>query len=328
MFRMPTAPARRLCAIALGFAALAAQAQPAFPSKPITLIVPFAAGGSTDVVARLVGEHMGKRLGQTIIVDNRAGAGGMLGTDAVARARPDGYTIGMATVSTMAVNPVFFDKAAASNKQLLPLINLVSIPSILVANPSLPVKDFQGLVAEIKKQPAGASTPVPGIGSLGHLFIEAFADAIGAKIVPVPYKGMGAAQTDVISGLMPWMLDQAPSVLPHVKAGKLKPLAVVADQRLPELPNVPTFKELGHAELNEIGKSWFGIVIPAKTPPEVADKLRDAAQAALKTPELQARLTAIGAIPTGTGSAEFRAQIDAQLERNRAVAKRADIKVE
>lgn len=301
-----------------------------FPTKPVTLIVPFAAGGSTDAVARVVAEQMRKSLGgQMVIVDNRAGAGGQLGTDAVARAAADGYTVGMATVSTMAVNPVFYDKAVASNKQLLPLVNLVTMPSILVVHPSVQAKDFAAFVAEIKASKQGSSTPVPGVGSLGHLFVEAFASAVGTKIVAVPYKGMGAAQTDVMSGLMPWMFDQAPSVLPHVKSGKLRPIAVAADKRLAELPNVPTLKELGYAELNDVGQSWFGLVIPAKTPADVAEKLRASAQAALKSPELQARLATLGAVPVaGSTPANFQSQIDAQLARNRAIAKRADIKVE
>lgn len=324
-------PLRRAALTAWAGAALAlcapAGAQ-TFPSKPVTLIVPFAAGGSTDAVARVVAEQMRKTLGQMVVVDNRAGAGGLLGTDLVARAPADGYTLGMATVSTMAVNPVFFEKAAATNKQLLPLVNLVTLPSVLAAHPSMPARDFAGFVAELKRTKEGSSTPVPGIGSLGHLFIEDFADALGVKIVPVPYKGMGAAQTDVMSGLMPWMFDQAPSALPHLKAGRLKPLAVAAAQRLPELPQVPTLKELGYAELNSLGQSWFGLVVPLKTPPEVAEKLRSAALAALKAPELQARLAQLGAQPLGSDGAAFQALIDAQLVRNRAIAKRADIKVE
>lgn len=326
----PGSTSRRaaLCALAACLLPLSAVAQSGFPTKPVTLVVPFAAGGSTDVIARVVAEQMRKPLGQMVIVDNRAGAGGQLGTDAVARAAADGYTIGMATVSTMAVNPLFYDKAAVSNKQLLPLINLVTIPSLLVIHPSFPAKDFAGFVAELKRQKDGSNTPVPGVGSLGHLMVAALADTLDVKITPVPYKGMGPAQTDVMSGLMPWLMDQAPSVLPHVKAGKLKPIAVFAERRLPELPNVPTIKELGHAELNEIGLSWFGLVIPAKTPPEVAARLRSAAQSALESPEVRARLASLAAVPAGTGSAEFQALIDKQLARNRAIVKRADIKVE
>lgn len=319
-----------LALLAVGFSAAwaPASAQPAYPSKPVTLIVPFAAGGSTDAVARVLAEQIRKTLGQMVIVDNRAGVGGQLGTDMVARAQPDGYTIGMATASTMAVNPVFYEKAVATNKQLLPLVNLVSMPAVLVAHPSMPVKDFPSFVAELKRTKDGSSTPVPGIGSLGHLFIEDLADAVGAKVVPVPYKGMGAAQTDVISGLMPWIFDQAPSILPHVKSGRLKPLAVAAEQRLPELPQVPTLKELGHAEQNQLGQSWFGLVVPARTPQDVVAKLRAASLAALKAPETQARLANLGATPLGTDTAAFQALIDSQLARNRAIAKRADIKID
>ena len=325
----PSGRRAALAAIALcALAPLSAQAQAGFPNKPITLIVPFAAGGSTDLVARVVAEQMRHELGQMIIVDNRAGAGGQLGTEAVVRAAPDGYTIGMATVSTMAVNPIFYDKAEATNRQLLPLVNLVSIPSILSVHPSFPAKDFAGFVAELQRRKTGLSAPVPGVGSLGHLFVEAFGDEFKLKIVPVPYRGMGPAQGDVVSGLMPWLVDQAPSVLPLIKAGKLRPLAVAADKRLADLPQVPTLKELGHAELNDLVQTWFGLVVHAKTPPEVADRLRSAAQNALKAPETLTRFAQLAATPLGTGSAEFSQQISTQLARNRAIAKRAAIQVD
>ena len=331
---MPAINALRLRRAALLMLADAAElpqsaaAQPAFTTKQETLIVPFAAGGSTDLVGRVVADQMGKELGQTIIVDNRAGAGGQLGTEGIARAAPDGYTIGMATVSTMAVNPVFHAKAEATNRRLLPLVNLVTMPSLIVVNPSFPAKDFAGFVAELKRQKGGSSTPVPGVGSLGHLMVEAFADAVGVQVVPVPYRGVGPAQTDVLSGLMPWMMDQAPSVLPHVRAGKLRPIAVMAESRMPELPDVPTLKELGYPELNDIGQSWFGLVVPAKTPAEVVARLAGAAQNALRSPEVQKRLAQMEARPLGTASAAFQKQIDEQLARNRAIAKRADIKVD
>lgn len=319
---------RRLSLLALALLSLPALAEPAFPSKPIKLIVPFAAGGSTDLVARVVADGLRQELGQAVVVDNRGGAGGMMGTEAVAMAAPDGYTIGMATASTMTVNPIFYDKAAATNRQLLPLVNLVSVPAVYSVHPTVPAKDFAGFVAELKRKPGGYSAGVPGVGSLGHLLLEAFNDQLGVKLVNVPYRGMGAALNDALAGTIQFIPDQLPSSLPHIKAGKLVPLAVAASKRLPELPQVPTLKELGHAELNDQGQSWFGLVVPAKTPPAVADRLRAAALKAVQSPETQTRLQQMGASVVGTDAAGFQALIEAQLRRNRAIVQKADIKVE
>jgi tripartite-type tricarboxylate transporter receptor subunit TctC len=324
--------ARRFSLITLGALALGAggaHADAAFPTKPVTLVVPFAAGGSTDLVARVVAEGMGKVLGHTLVVDNRAGAGGMLGTEAVARATPDGYTIGMATVSTLTVNPVFYEKSVAANRNLQPLIGLVTMPSILSVNPGFPAKDFAGFAAELKRKPAGTySAAVPGIGSIGHLMLEAMNEALGVKVTPIPYRGMGPAQTDAIAGTVQVLMDQAPSVLQHVKSGKLSALAVMAPKRLAELPNVPTMKELGQPALNDLGITWFALVIPAKTPPAVADKLRAAAKSALHAPDTVARLTQMGAVVSATSGTALQEQIDAALARNRVIAQRANIKVE
>ncbi|HOM13403.1 MAG TPA: tripartite tricarboxylate transporter substrate-binding protein [Rubrivivax sp.] len=313
---------------ALGLAAVGAGAQ-TFPAKPVTLVVPFAAGGSTDLVARVMGEALRKELGQMVVVDNRAGAGGMLGTEAVSRAKPDGYTIGVATVSTLAVNPVFYDKAVKANANLKPLIGLVTMPAIFTVNPAVPAKDFAGFIAEVKRKPAGSfSAAVPGIGSIGHLLIEAINESFGVKILAVPYRGMGPAQTDVIAGTAQVLFDQAPSVLQQVQGGKLTALAVAAEQRLPELPQVATLKEAGQPALNELGITWFALVVPAKTPAPVVDRLHAAAKAALQAPDTVARLTQMGAQVSATPGNVLQQQIDAALKRNREIAKRADIKVE
>ena len=323
---------RRLSLIALAALSLApllpAQAQGTFPTKPVTLVVPFAPGGSTDVVARIVAEALRPELGQTVVVDNRAGAGGMLGTEAVSRAAPDGYTLGMATVGTLAVNPVFYEKAVVANRNLLPLAKLVTMPALFTVNPKVPAKDLAGFIAELKRKPPGSySAGVPGIGSIGHLMIEAYNEAWGVKMSPVPYRGMGPAQTDAIAGTIQVLSDQAPSVLAQVQAGRLLPLAVSNDQRLPELPQVPTMKELGYADLNQLGITWFGLVVPAKTPPEIVDKLRGAVQRALKAPATVQRLKALGAQVSDTPVAEWQKQIDEALARNRVIAHRNKITV-
>ena len=302
-----------------------------FPTRAVKMIVPFATGGSTDIIARVVAEQMRKELGQPVVVDNRAGAGGMLGTEIIAGSGPDGYTIGMATVSTMAVNPIFFPKAVAANEKLLPLTNLVSIPIIMTVNPSLPVKDFAAFLDYLREQSkgAGTSTGVPGIGSLGHIFVAAFADKTSTKIEPVAYRGMGPAQADAIGGVIPFLFDQAPSIIGNIKGGKLRPIAVAAAARLAELPDTPTLKELGHPELNELGQSWFGLVVPAKTPAAVADRLRDAARKTLASADTVTALGQLqGTVATSTSSADFQTLISRQLELNRAIVQRANIKVE
>ncbi len=327
-FFSPRTLARRLSLLALGLLSLSALADPAFPNKPIKLIVPFAAGGSTDLVARLVAERMHQELGQAVVVDNRGGAGGMMGTEAVALAAPDGYTVGMATVSTLTVNPLFYDKAAATNRELLPLANLVSMPTVYSVHPSLPAKDFAGLVAELRRKPGGYSAGVPGVGSIGHLMLEAFNDQLGVKVVNVPYRGMGAALSDALAGNIQLLPDQLPSALPLIKAGKLLPVAVAAPRRLPELPQLPTLKELGYAELNDLGITWFGLVVPAKTPPAIAERLRAAALKAVQSPQAAARLQQMGASVVGGDPSSFQALIDTQLKRNRAIVQKANIKVE
>lgn len=323
---------RKLAALcpALAFCLLPspAAAEPAFPAKPVRLIVPFAAGGSSDLIARVVAERMRKELGQPVVVENRAGAGGMMGSEAVALAAPDGYTLGLATVSTMAVNPIYYDKAARTNQQLRPLAMLVSMPAVITVNPAMPAKDFAGFVAELKRKPGAYSSAVPGVGSLGHLLVEAMNDKLGVKMAVVPYRGIGPALNDTLAGVVQILPDQLPSALPHVKAGKLVPLAVAGDKRVPQLPQVPTLRELGHGELSDLGNSWFGLAVPAKTPAAVADKLRAAALKAVQAPDVVARLEQMGASPAGGDEAHFQALIDTQLKRNRAIAQRAGIKVE
>ncbi len=319
---------RRLSLLALGLLSLPALAQPDFPNKPIKLIVPFAAGGSTDLVARVVADRMRQELAQAVVVDNRSGAGGVLGTEAVAMAAADGYTIGMATASTMTVNPLFYDKAAAVNARLLPLVNLVNIPVVFSVHPSMPAKDFAGLISEFKRKPGGYSAAVSGVGSVGHLTLEAFNDTLGVKVTNVPYRGMGLALTDALSGTIQFIPDQLPSALPHIKAGKLVPVAVAANERLPELPQVPTLKELGHADLNDLGITWFGLVVPAKTPPAVAERLRAAALKAVQSPEAVARLQQMGASVAAGDTGSFQALIDKQLQRNRAIVQKANIKLD
>ncbi len=303
-------------------------AQP-YPDKPVKLIVPFAPGGSTDIVARLVADRMQKSLGQAVVVDNRAGAGGAIGAEAVARAAPDGYTIGVGTVSTLAVNPVLL-KASRTDplKDFAPITALASIPSVFSTHPSLKVDSFGAVVALARSKPDQLNAGSPGSGSIGHLIIEAMNDELKIQVRHIPYKGMGPVITGALAGETQLLSDQYPSSAAYIKSGKLVPFAVAADQRLAALPGVPTFKELGHPELNEIAITWFGLVAPAKTPAPIVARLNAAAADALKDPALQARLKELGAQSIAGTPEQFATLIATSLERVRKVVQARKIETE
>ena len=321
-----------LCA-AIGLPTLGvplAQAQaPAFPGdKPIRLIVPFAPGGSTDVVARIVADGMRKTLGQSVVVDNKAGAGGLMGTESLAQAAPDGYTIGMSTVSTATINPGLFTRAAALEGKLVPVAKLVTMPAVYMVHPNMGVKDFAGFIAKVKAKPGEYSAGVPGLGTLGHLMLASFNDTLKTKILIVPYRGSGPALNDALAGTVQIMPDQLPSAMAQIKAGKLLPMVVASHGRSPELPDVPTFKELGYNDLNELGISWFGLVAPAGTPEPVLKRLRDAAMEAVKSPDVQKRLNDLGASVAEMDQSKFAAQIATELKRNKALLDKLGVKPE
>ena len=328
--------ARRLGLQAIALATLtAAGALPAaaqtagnYPNKPIKLIVPFAAGGSTDVVARVLAEGLRTTLGQSIVVDNRAGAGGLLGTEAVAQAPADGYTVGMATVSTMTINPLLYTRAAGLPAKLMPVAGLVSMPAVYMVHPSLGVKDFNAFLAKAKAEPGKISGAVPGLGTLGHLLLASFNDTLKTEIQIVPYRGAGPALNDALAGQVQLMPDQLPSAMPHIKSGKLIPFVQASDGRSPDLPNVPTFKELGYEGLNQLGISWFGIVVPKNTPAPIVKRLQEAAVKATHLPEVQQRLKTVGANASDMDQGQFPAQIARESQRNKALLEKIGVKPE
>ena len=328
--------ARRPILQALALAVLAAtaatsalaQGAGSYPNKPIKLIVPFAAGGSTDVVARVLAEGLRNTLGQPVVVDNRAGAGGLLGTEAVAQSPADGYTVGMATVSTMTINPLLYTRAAGVPAKLMPVAGLVSMPAVYMVHPNLGVKDFAGFLAKAKAEPGKISGAVPGLGTLGHLMLASFNDTLKTDVLIVPYRGSGPALNDALAGMVQLMPDQLPSAMPQIKSGKLIPIVQAASARAPELPNVPTFKELGYNGLNELGISWFGIVLPKGTPEPIAKRLQDAALKAVQLPDVQQRLKALGAAPIQVDQARFAAQIAQETQRNKQLLDQAGVKPE
>ncbi|MDH1675848.1 tripartite tricarboxylate transporter substrate-binding protein [Comamonas aquatica] len=305
-------------------AAMAAE----YPSKPIKLIVPFAAGGSTDIVARVIAEAMRHALGQPVVVDNRGGAGGLIGTEAIASAPADGYTIGMATVSTLTVNPLLYQRAANLSPKLLPVVNLVTMPAVLMVHPNVSANSLAEIVALEKVKPGSISGGVPGHGTLGHLLMASMNDTLHTSIQIVPYRGNGPALNDTLAGSVQMLVDQLPSSLSLVKANKLKPLVIAAAERSPEMPQVPTFKELGYTQLNDLGISWFGLVVPSNTPKAIVDKIASAAAQAVRRPEVQQQLAKLGAAPTDLGNTTFSAQIAQQLQRNKQLLDKAGVKVE
>lgn len=321
-------PFRRwLAASALALAPALALAQ-AYPNKPIRLIIPFPPGGTTDIVGRVVADQLGKQLGQPVIVENRGGGGGAIGATEVAKANPDGYTIGMATVSTMAVNPACNPKLAYdAAKDFKPITNLAAVPNVVVVNPGkIASKDMSEFVALLKSKPGKLSYATSGTCGIGHMMGELFKTTSGTYILHIPYRGAGPALNDVLAGQVEILFDNLPSSLPHLQSGKLRALAVAAPQRVDVLPSVPTFAELKMVPVNDM--AWYGLVAPAGTPDAVIARLHDAAVKALATPEVRDKLRAQGAQPVGNTPAQFGAQMDAERAKMIDLVKRQGIKLE
>ena len=305
-----------------------AQAQSAYPDRPVKLVVPFAPGGSTDLAARLIAEFAGRELGQPVVVENRAGAGGSLGMEMVAKSRPDGYTLGMATVSTHGSNPAVYAGKLKYDpvKDFSPVTNVATTPSVFAVNPKMLASSMQQFIALARANPGKYSFATPGTGSLGHANIEHFAALAKIQLLHVPYKGAGVAMNDALAGQVDAITDNLPSALPHIKAGRLRALAVLSEKRSPALPDVPTYGELGFPQMG--GGGWFGIVAPAGTPPAVVTRLNLAIHKAMKHPEFARKLEESGATPIPGTPAEFSKQIQQAMDRYQRVAKVANIQID
>ena len=302
---------------------LSAAAQ-AWPTKPIRLVVPFAPGGTTDIVARILTERLSKELGQ-VVVENRAGSGGMIGADLVAKAAPDGYILGVATVSTLATIPATTAKMPYDPvKDFSLIINLVTVPNVMTVNPkNVPVKDMKEFIALVKKSPGKYSFASSGTGGISHLDGELFKALTGTFIVHIPYRGSGPALNDAIAGQVDIQMDNLPSSIPHIKAGRLHALAVMSDKRIPELPDVPTFAEVGLKEANNV--AWYGLVGPAGLAPEIVTKVNTAANAALKDPQVIARFAEGGSIAAGGTPQQFAQNAARELALRRDIVKKQKI---
>jgi tripartite-type tricarboxylate transporter receptor subunit TctC len=317
-----------LLAAALGATGLAT-AQQAYPSQPVKLVVPFAPGGSTDIAARMIAEFGSRELGQQIVVENKGGAGGSLGMEQVAKSKADGYTLGMATVSTHGANPAVYGSRLKYDpvKDFAPVINVATTPSVFAVNPSrVQAKDMKEFLAQVKASPNKYSFGTPGTGSLGHANIEHFMALAQVKLLHVPYKGASQARNDALGGQVDAITDNLPSALPHIKAGKLRALDVLSEKRSPALPDVPTYGELGFPQMG--GGGWFGVVAPAGTPPEVVAKLNAALGKAMKNPEFVKKLEELGATAVGGTPQDFGKQIGEAIARYQKVAQMANIRAE
>lgn len=306
----------------------AVHAQDTYPDKPIHLIVPFPPGGTTDIVARLFAEKLGRALNGAIVVENRGGAGGSIGSSVVAQATPDGYTLGMATVSTHGINPAVYPKLPFDvEKDFTPISNLAAVPNIMTVNPDkVPARNMADFIKLAKSEPGRLTYASAGNGSLANMMGELFKMTAGVDLVHVPYRGVGPALNDTLSGQVDALFDNLPSSLPHVQAGRLVALAVASPTRVAALPDVPTFAEAGLAPLNDM--SWFGLVGPAKLPQPVVDKLHQAIVKVSAQPDVIKALENLGAKPVANTPAEFARQIADEVAKNRRVAKEAHIKVE
>lgn len=297
-------------------------------AKPLRVIIPFPPGGATDITARSLQEPLARILKQPVVLENRGGAGGSIGMAEVARAPADGLTIGVATLSTHGVNPAVYSKLPYHpTKDFVGVTEIVKAPGVIVINPAvLPVKDFAELVKHLKANPGKVSYATPGNGTIGHMWGELFKSSTGTSMVHIPYRGAGPAINDVLAGQVAVYFDQVASSLPHIKAGKLKALAVSWPGRLDVLPEVPTYAELGYKQANE--PSWFGLVAPAGTPTAAVDRIQQAVAQALKETAVAERLAGQGLYPSGTSAKEFTAQIAREIDKMKRVAEFAKVKLD
>jgi tripartite-type tricarboxylate transporter receptor subunit TctC len=304
--------------IAVGAAALfvhgLAQAAEPYPSRPIRIVVAYTPAGATDILARIIGQKMNEAWGQPVIIDNRPGANGNIGTEYAAKAQPDGHTFLMTTAGPHGINPSLYRKLGYDAvKDFSPVSLVALVPNILVVNNSLPVKDVKGFIAHVKANPGKLSYGSPGAGSTAHLSMELFKSMTGTDIVHVPYKGSAGVLTDVMGGQIAATMDNMPAYLPQVKAGKIRALAVSPAKRSPAVPDLPTVAEGGVP--GYASSAWFGLVAPAATPKGVISKLSAETARILQAPDVKARLADLGAEPIGSTPAQFGAHIKSEIEK-------------
>jgi len=314
------AAALLLCGAATG------HADPGFPTKPVTLIVPFVAGGGTDAAARLLAEKLSVLWGQSVIVDNRGGAGGIIGVEAMVHSRPDGYTLLMGNVGTQAINPSLYPNLPYDPKRdTVPIAMMAELPIVLVASPSFPAQSVKDLVALGQAEPGKHSYASSGVGNSTHLACEIFQSATGTRFLHVPYKGGGQANADVIAGHVEFQFTSVLGNLGVIRSGKMRPLAVASATRSPTLPDVPTMAEAGVSNA-EIG-SWVGLFAPKGTPEAIVEKIAADLRQVIEKPEVREMLIAQGASPRATTPQEFSRIIDDDTRRFATLIKEKGIQI-
>ena len=309
--------ASTVLAAAMSLAGVAAQAQAtaaqdartrAFPDKPIRIVVPYAPGGYTDIVARLVANKMTEKLGQPVVVENKAGASTIVGADHVAKSPADGYTLLMAVTTTLSTNQFMFKKLPYKTADFTPVALTGLTPFILVAHPSVPANNVKELVALAKAKPGSLNVATLGVGASTQLVLEMFKSAAGVDIKDVPYKGSGPASTDLLAGHVQLYFDGITTAMPRVRAGQLKAIGVTSDTRSPAAPSVPTFAELGLPQM--VAYAWYGLMAPAGTPPAIVEKINKAANEALQLPDVRAQVDENGGTAPFLNPQQFGQLID------------------
>lgn len=313
-------------AMVLGVAVSAA-AQSVFPSKPVKLIVPFPPGGGNDVIARIIGQKLTERWGQQVVIDNRAGANGIVGLQALMQSPADGYTLAVGAAGPLSVNPSLYNKLPYDPlKDFAAITNLVNFPLLLVTHPSVPAKNTRELIALAKAKPEGLSYASPGNGNSGHLAGELLNSMAGVKVLHVPYKGQGPALTDLLSGQVQMLYSSIPSVINQVKSGQLNAIGVGSAKRLTSLPDVPTLSESGVAGYEAY--SWVGLIAPANTPGDIVKKIHRDVSDILKQQDVSDKLNQQGALPVGDTPEEFASYIKAEIAKWGQVVRQANIKLD
>ena len=320
-------PAFRPLLAAAFFAVAGSAFAQAYPSKPVKIIVPFAAGSATDIIARVVGEQLGKALGQPFVVENKPGAGGIVGTEQAKSAPPDGYTLVAAGSGPFGINPGVYSKLPYDPLRDFELIgNIVLTPQALVVGAQTPYRNLRDFVAAAKAKPGEIAFASLGNGSTSHLTMEAFQAAAGIKLNHIPFKGSGEAQTQIIGGSVPVMSDTVPGVLAQVKSGKLRAIGVAIPRRSPYLPDVPTIAEQGYPGFESVG--WIGLAAPAKTPAAILDRLNAEIRKMLDDPAVKERLDQLAFTPVGDSRAEFTAFVKSEITKWTKVAKDSGAKAD